>query len=47
MFNITNRYTVSAIFRRALGKQEDLPRRRTVGADMILSYVGTKAWPTG
>ena len=32
-----HRYTVRAIFRRALGQQGNLARRCTVGADMILS----------
>ena len=40
LFNVTNQYTFGAIFRRAMGAKGDLPRRRRMVADMILSWLG-------
>ena len=39
MFNVTNRYTFAAIFQRDMGKKGDVPRRREMVADMVLSYL--------
>lgn len=43
IFNVTNQYTFSAIFQKEMGARGDVARRRTLVADMILSYlrVGT------
>ena len=41
MFNVTNRYTFSAIFQRDMGKKGDVSRRRKMVADMVLSYLGS------
>ena len=45
MFNMTNQHTFSAIFQRDMGKKGDVARRRTMVADMVLSYLtrGEKA----
>jgi len=40
MFNVTNQYTFGAIFQRAMGAKGDLPRRRRMVADMVLSWLG-------
>ena len=39
MFNVTNKHTFAAIFQRDLGAKGDVPRRRKMVADMILSYL--------
>jgi len=39
MFNVTNQYTFGAIFQRDMGARGDVARRRTLVADMILSYL--------
>src|SRR5262245_60418767 len=41
MFNVTNRYTFTAIFQRPMGAQGDMARRRTMVADMVLGYLGS------
>ena len=40
MFNVTNQYTFGAIFQRAMGAKGDVPRRRRMVVDMILSWLG-------
>src|SRR5262245_2034077 len=42
MFNVTNRYTFTAIFQRPLGAQGDMAARRVMIADMILGYLETE-----
>jgi AcrR family transcriptional regulator len=42
MFNVTNQYTFGAIFQREMGAKGDIPQRRTVVAEMILSYLTSK-----
>ena len=39
MFNVTNKHTFAAIFQRDMGEKGDVPRRRKMVADMILSYL--------
>ena len=39
IFNITNQHTFSAIFQLDMGAKGDVPRRRKMVADMILSYL--------
>jgi AcrR family transcriptional regulator len=39
MFNVTNRHTFGAIFQREMGSKGDVAQRRSVVADMILSYL--------
>jgi len=39
IFNVTNQYTFSAIFQKEMGARGDVARRRTLVADMILSYL--------
>jgi AcrR family transcriptional regulator len=39
MFNVTNKHTFAAIFQRDMGAKGDVPRRRKMVADMILSYL--------
>jgi AcrR family transcriptional regulator len=41
MFNVTNQYTFGAIFQRTMGAKGDVPRRRRMVADMILSWLGS------
>ena len=43
MFNVTNQYTFGAIFQRAMGAKGDVPVRRRVVADMILSWLAPRA----
>ena len=40
MFNVTNQYTFGAIFQRAMGAKGDVPRRRRMVVEMILSWLG-------
>ena len=39
MFNVTNQYTFGAIFQREMGAKGDVGLRRTMVADLILSYL--------
>lgn len=39
MFNVTNQYTFGALFQRAMGAKGDVPSRRRMVADMVLSWV--------
>jgi len=39
MFNVTNQYTFGAIFQRTMGAKGDVPRRRRMVADMVLSWL--------
>ena len=39
MFNVTNQYTFGAIFQRAMGAKGDVPKRRRMVADMVLSWL--------
>ena len=39
MFNVTNQYTFGALFQRAMGARGDVPSRRRMVADMILSWL--------
>ena len=39
MFNVTNQYTFGALFQRAMGPKGDVPGRRRMVADMILSWL--------
>ena len=39
MFNVTNQYTFGAIFQRTMGAKGDVPGRRRIVADMILSWL--------
>ena len=39
MFNVTNQYTFGAIFQRDMGAKGDVARRRSMVADLILSYL--------
>ena len=43
MFNVTNQYTFGAIFQRAMGAAGDVPSRRRIVADMILSWLAPPA----
>jgi AcrR family transcriptional regulator len=40
MFNVTNQYTFGTLFQRPLGGKGDVPARRRMVADMILSWLG-------
>jgi AcrR family transcriptional regulator len=42
MFNVTNRYTFTAIFQCDMGRKGDVLRRRTMVADMVLSYLDNR-----
>jgi AcrR family transcriptional regulator len=42
MFNVTNQYTFGTLFQRAMGAKGDLPRRRRMVADMILSWLAPR-----
>jgi AcrR family transcriptional regulator len=39
MFNVTNQFTFGAIFQRAMGAKGDVPGRRRMVADMVLSWL--------
>jgi AcrR family transcriptional regulator len=39
MFNVTNQYTFGALFQRAMGAKGDVPERRRMVADMVLSWL--------
>ena len=39
MFNVTNQYTFGAIFQRDMGAKGDVPSRRRMVADMVLSWL--------
>jgi AcrR family transcriptional regulator len=39
MFNVTNQYTFGVLFQRAMGAKGDVPGRRRMVADMILSWL--------
>jgi AcrR family transcriptional regulator len=39
MFNVTNQYTFGSIFQREMGAKGDVGRRRSMVADLILSYL--------
>jgi len=39
MFNVTNQYTFGALFQRAMGAKGDVPSRRRMVADVILSWL--------
>ena len=39
MFNVTNQYTFGALFQREMGAKGDVPRRRRMVADVILSWL--------
>ncbi len=39
MFNVTNQYTFGALFQRAMGAKGDVPSRRRMVADMMLSWL--------
>jgi TetR/AcrR family transcriptional regulator len=39
IFNVANQYTFGAIFQRAMGAKGDVPSRRLMVADMILSWL--------
>jgi AcrR family transcriptional regulator len=39
MFNVTNQYTFGALFQRAMGAKGDVPERRSMVADMVLSWL--------
>ncbi len=39
MFNVTNQYTFGAIFQRAMGAKGDVPKRRRMVVDMVLSWL--------
>ena len=43
MFNVTNQYTFGVLFQRDMGARGDVARRRTLVADMILSYLRPQA----
>ena len=42
IFNVANQYTFSAIFQREMGRKGDVARRRTMVADMVLGYLGSR-----
>jgi len=46
IFNVTNQYTFSAIFQKEMGARGDVARRRTLVADMILSYLRVESSST-
>ena len=39
MFNVTNQYTFGTLFQRDMGAKGDVPRRRRMVADLILSWL--------
>lgn len=39
MFNVTNQYTFGALFQRDMGAKGDVPERRRIVADMVLSWL--------
>ena len=39
MFNVTNQYTFGALFQRAMGAKGDVPQRRRMVADIVLSWL--------
>ena len=39
MFNVTNQYTFGEIFQRAMGAKGDVPRRRRMVVDIVLSWL--------
>jgi AcrR family transcriptional regulator len=39
IFNVSNQYTFGAIFQRAMGAKGDVPRRRRMVVDMVLSWL--------
>ena len=39
MFDVTNRYTFSAIFQRGMGKKGGVVHRQEILADNVLSYL--------
>ncbi len=39
MFNVTNQYTFGAIFQRAMGAKGDMPHRRRMVVDIVLSWL--------
>ncbi len=39
IFNVTNQYTFGALFQRAMGAKGDVPQRRRMVADIILSWL--------
>ena len=39
MFNVTNQYTFGTLFQRAMGAKGDVPSRRRMVADLILSWL--------
>jgi AcrR family transcriptional regulator len=39
MFNVTNQYTFGTLFQRDMGAKGDVPRRRQIVADVILSWL--------
>jgi AcrR family transcriptional regulator len=43
MFNVTNRHTFGTIFRREMGREGNVARRRGAVADIILSYLSNQA----
>jgi AcrR family transcriptional regulator len=43
MFNVTNQYTFSAIFRAEMGRKGDVEGRRAMVTDMILRYLAERA----
>jgi AcrR family transcriptional regulator len=42
MFNVTNQYTFGAIFQRAMGAKGDVPSRRRMVADIVLSWLSPR-----
>ena len=43
MFNVTNQYTFGTLFQREMGAKGDVPRRRRLVADVILSWLAPAA----
>ena len=42
MFNVTNQYTFGTLFQREMGAKGDVPRRRRLVADVILSWLAPR-----
>jgi len=42
IFNVTNQFTFGAIFQRAMGAKGDVPRRRRMVADIVLSWLSPR-----
>jgi AcrR family transcriptional regulator len=42
MFNVTNQYTFGTLFQRTMGARGDVPSRRQLVADMILSWLAPR-----